>query len=239
MERAEGTLGEPCASTMDAKGWIYALENGTAFVHVFDEKGKPVRVMKPEPTDTPTQDGLSWIVAEPDGRVRYCMGNEAPVVTFDAEGMRIGIEKQRRSWEKRATDWEPVRGGGWEVSTAEVRRVNADGTPGTRVRYRPDGPSLVSVPHAAAATDGSIALLSTRETPGGWLPPPSTPGWLCVYGAAGQGRGAVKVNLPMLFDHLLYDGKQAFLSDYRGVTVVPVPLTGEGVRLRHGRRARQ
>jgi hypothetical protein len=227
---AEGSLGEPCALTMDAKGRIYVLENGTAAVHVFDETGKPIRVMRPEPTDTTTQDELSWIVVEADGRVRFRMGYEAPIVTFDAEGKRIGVEKPKNSWDESRPEWEPVRGGGWEQGTGKVRRLNADGSVAAMVSYRPDGPSLVSVRHAAAAPDGSLALLCTRETPGGWFAAQNTPAWLCFYGPDGGGRGVVRVNLPMLFDRLTFDGTRAMLSDYRGVTVVPLPLTTQAKR---------
>ncbi len=227
---SEGTMGDPCALTMDTEGNFYALENGTAFVHKFDRAGKPVRVMKPEPTDTPTQDQLSWIVVEPDGHVRIRMGYEAPIVTFDAEGKRTGVEKPANSWEYKGPKCAPVRGGGWEQNGSEVRRMSADGSVAALIRYRPDGPSLVSVRHAQAAPDGSLALLCTRETPGGWLAPESSPAWLCLYGPDGKGRGVVNVQLPMLFDRMSYDGKRVFLCDYRGVTVLPAPLTGEAKR---------
>ncbi len=222
----EGAMADPVAVTIDRAGRVYALEKGTAAVHVFDDQGKPIRVMRPEPTDTPTQDALAWIRVEADGRVRYRMTYEGPIVTFDADGRRIGIETPPEPWQQPDTPrWEPVDGGGWETSGQALRRVGPDGAPIRTIEHRPDGAWLVSVMDAAAAPDGSVAVLCGRETPGEMFGFGSGPAWLCVYGPDGEGRGVVPLDRASVFLTLRWDGRRLLLCDEHAVTAFDLPLS--------------
>lgn len=229
-----GTMGTPCAITMDERGWMYVVEEETASVHVFDGEGKAVKVMKPNPTDARTQDELSWVRVLPNGHVKMCMGHEAPVVTFDAEGVQIIAEiKDRWAWTE-GKQWRPVQGGGWETNGSSVRRIKPDGA-FTEVAYRPDGGWLVDVEHAAAASDGSLVLICGRRDYSSMFGLfGERTAWLCAYGPDGEPRGTLRFTIPLLFDRLSYDGTRAYLSDRGGVTVVPVPLTGQGTRFDYG-----
>lgn len=233
---AEGTMATPCAVTMDARGWIYALETGTSFVHVFDEAGKPIRVMRPKPWQTSTQDSLPWIRVDDKGRVRASMGMFSGVMVFDADGTPGEAERESRTWMRDPDVWRVVPGGGWEENGRAVRRRLANGGVGDPIRYRPDGAWLVEVEHAAAASDGSLILICTREEPNASLLRffEPTDAWLCAYGPDGEPRSVLRFTMPRYSVRLAYDGARAYISDNSGVTVVPVPMDGQGMRFDYG-----
>lgn len=225
-----GSMNDPVALTLDAKGWIYAVEDGTAWVHVFDESGKPEKVMKPEPGAMPTQDALSWIMVQDDGSVRYRMTWEGPVITFDKDGRQISVEQPKESWDPKDVPWQKI-GQGWEQNGSEIRRLDAKGEVLTSSRHRPDGAWLVTVDSAAAAPDGSLALICKRPRGLGW-DFGEGPAWLCVYGPQGEDRGTIALGTISPFQRVRYDGTRVLLCDEDGATSVKVPLTNASVGTR-------
>jgi hypothetical protein len=219
----EGTMAQPVAVTMDANGAIYAVEKGTAAVHVFDPTGKPVRIMRPEPSDTPTQDALAWIQVDPQGQVRYRMTYEGPVVTFSPEGKRLSAERPPDPWQVKEEPWKPVPGGGWEQMSAAVRRARAEGPKGDRIDHRPDGAWIVGIADADAAKDGSLALMCQRETPGAWFGPRG-PMWICLYSPDEKPLETLEVPRTSLFHQLINLGPRVLLCDEAGITVFSKPL---------------
>ncbi len=225
-----GTMNNPVALTLDAKGRIYAVEDGTAWVHVFDESGKPLQVMKPEPGTMPTQDALSWIVVEDDGSVRYRMTWEGPIITFDSDGRQVSVEKPKDSWEVAEIPWRKI-GQGWEENGSEIRRLDAEGKVLTSLRHRPDGAWLVTVGSAAAASDGSLAVVCKRPEGMGWNFGEG-PAWLCVYGPQGEDRGTLAIGTTSPFQRVRYDGTRVLLCDENGVTALKAPLSNASVATR-------
>ena len=232
----EGTLGEPVRLlAIDDKGWMCTrLENGTAAVHVFDENGKPQQRHGEAGADGHDDAGRAVVDRRGKRRSAFAAGwalrhcSDIRCVMGSAWAWRCRPEP----WNKHGPGWEPVRGGGWEVGSDRARRAQRGWLAGvgSESSGRTGNGSCPCDP-VPRRPDGSLALLCTRETRGGWFLPATSPACVCVFGPDGQGRGAlVKTSIPMLFDQLFYDGKHVFLSDSAGVTVIPVPLTGEGKR---------
>jgi hypothetical protein len=225
----EGSMSEPAAVTLDKRGWIYALEKGTAYVHVFDELGKPMKVLKPEPGDTPTQSALAWITVEEDGGVTYQMNYDGNIVLFGPDGERIGVERPKEPWDPEVLGrWEAVHGGGWEANGGSLRRVAPDGTPGRQIDHRPDGAWIVKVLDAQAAPDGTLVVLCSRPTPQSWSS--ERQAWLCVYGAEGEGLGTLPIEVSPSGAGLRVDTGRAIVCDPGGLTSFAVPLTAKGTR---------
>lgn len=217
-----GAMANPVAITIDTDGNIYAVERGTAAVHVFDAQGNPARVMNPLPTDTPTQDALPWISVNAEGVVRYRMAYDSPIVSFAADGQRIGAETPPKPWHDDAERWRPV-GQGWEHDLNILRRTNASGETITTIRHRPDGNWLVNVSRAAAAPDGSVAVLATRYTPGAMGGFHNEPHWLCLYTSEGEGRGTIALD-GASGSRLSYDGERVMLIGNRTIKIFDTPL---------------
>lgn len=226
----KGAMADPVALTLDGQGHIYALEQGIAAVHVFDPAGVPVRVMRSEPGDTPTQASLAWIRVESDGQVRYRMSYEGPVVVFGAHGARIGKEEVVPTWRETAPTWRGVQGGGWEENGTQLRRIGADGTRGTPLAHRPDGQWLVDIIDAAATKDGTLAVLCRRPVPGR-LFNDRGPMWLCVFGPEGEGRGMAQVERTALFHRVQMLGTQVAVTDEHGLTIFELPLSPRATRV--------
>jgi len=232
----EGAMGRSCALTMDDRGWINVLEGITSRVHVFDETGEPVRVMRPRSWEVYTQDASAWIRVEADGSILACMGFTAPVIAFMADGTPVAGPRVRDTWRGYEDIWREIPGGGWETNGRSFRRVAAEGAEPVVVRHRPDGAWLVNIEHASAAPDGSLGVICDRVDPSDSFARlrGDAMQWLCAYGPDGDPRSMTRIQTPFLFDRLAYDGERAYLSDSGGVTVVPIPMTGEGTRFDYG-----
>jgi hypothetical protein len=211
---AEGEMAEPVALTLDGESNIYALEAGTAAVHVFSPTGEPTRVMRPDPAAASTQDALAWIAVDPDGTVRTRMGYEAPVVTYSPKGEYVGAEVPSPEWATdRVAKWDPVRGGAWDRDGATLRRLDALGNPVKTIQHRPDGAWIVHVEDADAAPDGSLALVCTEPDPARWLSFGQGPMWLCHYAPDGSPRGTLMLDRTSYTYSVRHLGDRVLLMD--------------------------
>jgi hypothetical protein len=222
----EGSMAEPVALTFDKDGAIYALEKGTACVHIFEPDGKPRRVLRPLPTDVPTQDALAWIQVSDDGKIRYRMTWEGRVMVFAADGTRIGPEPKGDDDYKTKFRAIPGFGGKWETDYQSMRRVNQENVAVQTITRRPGGEWFRNIKAAAAAPDGSLAVIcqESRGGPFADMGPPADGPWLCIYSPEGKGIAEQKIPPVSYALNLSFDGKRALIRDDKSVTVVPVPF---------------
>jgi hypothetical protein len=85
----EQTLGEIVAVSVDEAGSLYALDQRTGAVHMFDEKGKALRIFTPAKTDFNSKLMMARVISLPKGGVAI-ENYESPYVQFDEKGTRLG-----------------------------------------------------------------------------------------------------------------------------------------------------
>ncbi|MGP1346829.1 MAG: hypothetical protein ACTS3F_09230 [Phycisphaerales bacterium] len=225
---AEGTMAQPEEVTIGDDGRIYAVERGTASVHVFDEHGQPVRVMKPDPGDTVTQVDQAWIAAYPGGVVRLCIGAMGvgfrnSIISFDAAGDAIAA---REPYDAAMFSGDNRRdiGRGWSHDGVSVRRTDGQGRVIVSTRHRPDGGWIARVHRTALGPDSSLAVMCIRDDPHAMLAG-SEPAAICLFGPDGEGRGTIELKRGTRTGGVLaFDGQRVALTDRRGLTVFQTPL---------------
>ena len=179
------SLDEIRAVTVDHTGRIYAVNGHTAAVHVFDSTGKQMRILRPDPTDFPTDCGIGSITVAADGEV-FCrpsaigMG-ESRYLKFDAAGKREGFQS---SLSGEVCDEWFFRPDSRERVVLGYERAFLYDVGGNRTRTlerRADSLWLANPFDAAVAPNGTFAILARSHT-GGQSPAPS----VTLFSAAGD-----------------------------------------------------
>jgi sugar lactone lactonase YvrE len=163
---AAEALGRIAGLTVDQQGRLYAADERTGAVHVFDQSGKLLRICKPEVSDFDGKLSLANVAAAPDGTVylsdRVSRNNDdgPRYLQFGADGRRLGIKKL--GLDNVSEDWHPLLGGekmlvlGYQEAflvdqTAKVTRT---------IQRRPDRNWLEFTDGASVAPDGAFAILT-------------------------------------------------------------------------------
>jgi hypothetical protein len=216
----DGSLGPIATLAMDARGWYYVVERGTAFVHVFDDTGRPLRVMRPPPAEVPTQDEFARIHVLPDGGVEYRMSWAGPTVRFDAGGRYL--ETQTRDPRLLPDEeWSPVPGNGWEQTETSVRRTgDAASAP---ILRRSDNGWISNIVDAAAAPDATLAVLSEHGRDYFRLFDRTDPLWLSLFAPDGAGISTLCMPRPLASASVGFAGKHVVVHGPRQVLVFEDP----------------
>ncbi|MBX3356822.1 MAG: hypothetical protein KF745_00185 [Phycisphaeraceae bacterium] len=179
------TLGEIRAVTVDRAGRIYALDGHTAAVHVFDSSGRRTRILRPDPTDFPTDCGIGSITIAGDGEVYSRPTSIGPgksrYLSFDAAGNRVGLQPCRS--DDVSEEWF-FRPGTQECVVVGYERAflyDADQEMTRTLERRADQLWLDYPFSAAVAPDGSFAILARAPFGSGGIPSSVT-----LFSAAGD-----------------------------------------------------
>lgn len=158
----ETSLREISAITGDQRGQLYAVDDRTGAVHVFDSDGAKLRVCKPARKDFSGNVGSAHVAAASDGTVFLAMeGHGAPrYLRFAPDGKRTGVE--RMDVDAITQQWHPQPGTtnllvlGYHTAFL----VDRAGKIVRTIVRRPDRGWLDNPADAAFASDGSFAILA-------------------------------------------------------------------------------
>jgi hypothetical protein len=148
-------------------GTIYALNDRTAAIHVFDETGKARLVMKPDPDDWATDSGLGDITVDGDGNVYYKTGGSSGgdrhrgYLGFAGDGTRLGFTGL--AFDEITETWlfQPGTKRRWVIGYKAVFLVDANGEMRRKIRKRPDGDWLTNLWGSTVEPNGSLAVISS------------------------------------------------------------------------------
>lgn len=161
VERALGSapdaleLGEIGLLTVAPNGRIYAADERTAAVHVFDAAGRLAHVCKPDPGDFEGNLGRGRLTVTEAGEV--LLGD----VRFGADGARL--ERRERTAAAISGERYPQQGSElvWVIGHNALRLVDAAGQEVRSIQRTPDGNWLRGIDQSAVAPDGSLALATS------------------------------------------------------------------------------
>lgn len=177
------------ALTLDRRGWIYAIDDATAAVHIFDETGQKQQTFRPEPTDFKTDSGLGHITVAHDGAFYYFPQKTftsfqgTPHLHVDAQGNRVGLLDPLFDWIREEWYCKPADPGIWAIGYQELRLLDGDRNILKTINRRPNNEWLGITSAAAVAPDGSLAIVT--ETRDGLM---GGPVQLCIYNPDGTPR---------------------------------------------------
>jgi sugar lactone lactonase YvrE len=158
----ETSLGKISAITGDQRGQLYAVDERTGAVHVFDANGAKLRVGKPAKDDFSGNVRFVHVAADDDGSVFVATENHgAPrYLHFAPDGRRLGIE--RLDVDAITQEWYPQPGTGnlLVLGYHAAFLVDRAGKIVRTIERRPDRGWLDSPDDAAFASDGSFAILA-------------------------------------------------------------------------------
>lgn len=139
-------LEEVAGITVAPDDRIYAVDNRTHAVHVFNASGKLQHVCKPDARDAPRYLANQPLTVTDAGEVFL------PRLHFAADGTRLG--------QVNAIGWHAQRGSDrfWRVGRDALHLIQSDGTIVRTIQRTPDDKWLRSMGGAGVAPDGSIAL---------------------------------------------------------------------------------
>lgn len=208
-------LDKVAALAVSGSGRIYAADERTAAVHVFDGAGKRLRVCHPDTHDYNAQLILPSLTAADSGDVfitrRYERSEDDGIdfVHYDASCARIGIESV--GVDPIAQRWYAQRGttNRWVLGFEHVWLVDAHGQTVREIERQANGRWLQ--PDAAAtAADGSIAVVSDRPD---MLPVPES---VTVYTRGGDAVETWPFPAKPFLASIAYDGRTiALLTNER------------------------
>ena len=158
----EASLGQISAIAGDQRGQLYAVDDRTGAVHVFDSDGAKLRVCKPARNDFSGNVGSTHVAAADDGTVFLAMENYgAPrYLHFAPDGKRTGIE--RLKVDAITQEWYPQPGTAnlLVLGYHAAFLVDRSGKIVRKIERRSDRGWLDRPKDAAFASDGSFAILA-------------------------------------------------------------------------------
>ncbi len=222
-------LGQIGAIAFDRTGKIYAVDERTGAVHVFDPQGRWLHVCVPSPDDFHGSLILPQITVSDDAQVYLRLGGvesdrDGQYLHFSAEGKRMGAEKLEL--DQISQDWyfQPRTGNRWVVAYNRIFLVDRAGTVLKSINRCPNEDWLGATGHASVAPDGSLAVVAR--------------GSVNLYSATGAGTGTIPIPnaLHSLVTLIAYDGKRVAIAE--GKTAVLLDVSGkEKLRFSLGERS--
>lgn len=194
---------------IDQSGNTYVSEERNGVTHVFDPRGEPVRVLRPNPDDFAGSAGGSIQVAA-DGSV-FVDG-----LKFAPTGERVGFRKlpgeRDEPWFYSWVHYHPGSPRYWVIeglSAAKLNLVGPDDQVVRTIERRPDGGWLDHISAAAVGPDGSLAVVAGPiGLPVNWNRPEIS---ISIYSATGEPRQCIKPpNLGengLFFERLAFNGR--------------------------------
>lgn len=171
------TLGEIAAVAVTNRGWIYAADERTGAIHVFDPSGKLQRVCRPLPTDYKSRLILPSLTVADSGDVFVTRnGHDFDAATdflhYDAKGQRVGVEFVKLNEVSQTWLSQPGTTNFWILGYERAYRVDSRGSILRRLDRTATGEWLETPGPAAVAPDGSFAVISgARGDPMSRTPP--------------------------------------------------------------------
>ncbi|MFN0125295.1 MAG: hypothetical protein ACKV19_01255 [Verrucomicrobiales bacterium] len=154
------SLGVIAAAACDDAGRIAAVDEQSGTVHVFDAKGRRLRVCRPEKGDFAGHAGGAQLAVANDGRIILNPdGDERPGIVFGNDGKRLK-HKLRAGW----GEWcfRQGAGGMLRLGFEEVTLTDDQGAAQQVITRQPDRRWLDFATSTAVAQDGSF-LVQARE----------------------------------------------------------------------------
>ncbi len=157
-------LGRIACLSVDQKGQLYAADERSGEVHVFDQEGRRLRVCTPLNTDFAKQLTMADIAINEQGEVFLSGGDSFPekptYVHFGQDGKRVGTKQL--GLDKITERWYPLPANNrvLVVGYQDAFIVDAEGKVQRKIQRRPDGMWLEHPDSASVAPDGSFAIVS-------------------------------------------------------------------------------
>jgi len=207
------TLDEILAMTIDSKGNIYAVNERTAAVHVFDNKGEPLRICRPRPTDFATDGGIGSITVDGDGNIYYETGayindHDRGYLGLSAQCDRIGFNHLGLDWITEEWRFKPGSRERWVLGYHEIYLLDADGKVTKTIKRRPNRNWLQNVQDGAVASDGSLAAIAC---PRDWGVRGSAE--LCIYDGNGGPIRTIPLAEDSIFARIAFNGSTVITVD--------------------------
>lgn len=229
-------MGDPIAITRAVSGEFYALELGTASIHVFGADGTRVQILRPPAGEVMLQDALAWVFVRTDGTVHFRTNYEDGSYAFDAQGAFLGRQTPRiedRDWLS-PVSWRVIGGGDglWARKSEEIRRMDAAGAQVMHITRRPSGAWLRNVMMARAGPDNSLAWVSA-EFDHTSRSIHAKRAWLCVVEADGAPRMELEIDPPHAMTGMHYDGRRVILDMQDRIISLDTHTSEVGIWTRH------
>jgi hypothetical protein len=158
-------LGDIGVLSVTSKGWIYASDERTGAVHVFNERGARQHVNNPLPGDYAGQLRSPSMTVADSGDVfithtEVGMGTRPDFLHYDSEGKRVGIEKV--SLDEVAQAWiaQPGTRRKWVLGYTRAYLADESGKIVRKIDRTADGQWVETPGPGAVSPDGSIAIVS-------------------------------------------------------------------------------
>ena len=222
-------LGKIASLTIDRHGHIFAADNRTGAVTVFDENGKLRHVCETKPRDVLKELWNPSLTIDDQGKVYLCVTDTfgaGKFVHFAADGNRIGlVDFMSQKWQ-----FQPGSELALALDFTDGYLVNREGKRVRKISRRADG-NWLEQPHSAAfASDGSFAIATTENSS------------VTTYDRHGTPKKTIDLPAEIVFPNLAFDGKKLvfgcfdklfFCSVESGelYRLTPSPATGKNIAL--------
>jgi sugar lactone lactonase YvrE len=161
---AEEKLGNIATLTVDQQGHLYAVDERTGAVHVYDDSGNRLRVCKPEVTDFKGKLVRAQVAAAPNGTVYLTDGDSWPnkvrFIHFAPDGKRLGVKQS--GLDIGHEQWYPLRTREQILVLGyhDAFLVDGNGKVERTIQRRPNHKWLEDPRGASVAPDGSFAIMT-------------------------------------------------------------------------------
>lgn len=158
----DDSLEKVLALTIDHHQNIYAVNERTAAVHVFDKNGSLLRICHPNPDDWPTDSGVGHITVDGEGNMYYNTGTykRHGFLRFTPACENLGLQRFRMG--SVSEDWlfHPGSQRRWHIGYESIWLVDDEGDKLLEIERRPNNDWLEVTGHAAVAPNGALAVIA-------------------------------------------------------------------------------
>ncbi|MEO8671348.1 MAG: hypothetical protein ABI411_08550 [Tahibacter sp.] len=222
-QRPDATaLGNIAGISVTAQGRIYAIDERTGAVHVFDDSGKRIHVGQPDATDYKGSVSLPSLTIDDTGDIFVSRrdDNSHDFLHYSTDGRRIGIESS--GIDDVAERWIAQIGSSnrWVLGYERIRLVSARGDVMRVIERRADGQWLGTPRRAVARADGGLAVVSQPTGDTYAIDDPRRPATVTIYSKTGDALKswqAPEDYQPMSHDFANDGDRYAFLLSTRDI----------------------
>jgi hypothetical protein len=199
-------LGTIAALTLDGKGKIYAVDERSGAVHVFEADGRWLRVCEPKPGDTPDHLLPLHLTVSDSEDIFLGLGfmNKNRYIHYAPDGHSLDVAPSKLDDLIEVWHAQPKTNRRWVLGYHKVYLIDKDGTIVRTILRRADGRWLGHPGNASVAADGSIAIMSRDD------------GSNVVTLYSNEGEPVRTFLLPKIgswsFAHIAYDGKHVVVA---------------------------
>jgi hypothetical protein len=215
-------LGEVEQMVVRPNGWVYAMDQRTGAVHVFDDNGTRRHVCRPDVAGEDTDASFESFAVSREGEVFVkrsaragSVSSKDEFIRFSPDGSRIGVMATNVKESSQTWHGQPGSSNLWVAGYEDLYLVDHEGKILRQVQRLADRRWLLGPVPVAAAPDGSIAVVSVVEPNAyGWATPD---GWrVTIYSrdAKAVHTSRVPSDFVPVQGRLAYDGRSmAFLTE--------------------------